>query len=337
MILLVITIICSLSVSPIFADINESDGEKWNEWLPWDGCSSPCSTSDVGIQSRRRTCSTSIDDDACSGESVDYRTCKIKSRNVLGDWGAWLSWEGCSVSCDIGLQRRKRTCLNQLSDDEDVLCTGESIDFKICTEKACADGGWTSWREWNSCSATCGWGVSKRERSCSNPRPSVLGQFCDGSPEQTRSCQNSPCSDARNDTSNCKTTMCSDYGVAFTATNIIGGSSRQTMKFFRVPVNYGNDFSGATGLFTCRIPGLYAFSVTLSREDGIYGNVHAYLRVSNVSPLTLFSQIVGQYSMSATGTYHLNKNDVVYVDGNPNYFNGGTYSYFSGFLIKPDQ
>lgn len=126
------------------------------------------------------------------------------------------------------------------------------------------------------------------------------------------------------------------YSVAFTAT-YLDGKAGDAMLFYKVPVNYGNDFSGATGLFTCRIPGLYSFSVTLSRESGIYGNVHAYLSVRNGPSLTLFSQVVGAYSMSATGTFHLNKNDVVYVDGNPDYFFGGTYSYFSGFLIKPDQ
>ena len=125
-----------------------------------------------------------------------------------------------------------------------------------------------------------------------------------------------------------------DYSIAFTATYVMG-SSGDALTFLRVPVNYGNDFSGSTGLFTCRIPGLYAFSVTLSRRKE-HGNVHAYLTAPSGS-LTLFGQIGGTYSMSASGTFHLNKKDVVYVDGNPSYFGGGTYSYFTGFLIKPDQ
>jgi hypothetical protein len=82
--------------------------------------------------------------------------------------------------------------------------------------------------------------------------------------------------------------------VAFTAT-YLDGAAGDAMTFHKVPVNYGNDFSGATGLFTCRIPGLYAFSVTLSRQGGIRHNVHTYLSVRNGPPLTLFRILDERY------------------------------------------
>ena len=40
--------------------------------------------------------------------------------------------------------------------------------------------------------------------------------------------------------------------------------------------------------------------------------------------------------LTQSGTFHLDKGDVVYVSGIPNDFYGSYYSTFSGFLITPD-
>ena len=39
-------------------------------------------------------------------------------------------------------------------------------------------GGWTDWVEDGGCTVTCGGGVEKETRSCTNPRPGPLGAEC---------------------------------------------------------------------------------------------------------------------------------------------------------------
>nr|XP_033816119.1 hemicentin-1 isoform X1 [Geotrypetes seraphini] len=54
-------------------------------------------------------------------------------------------------------------------------------------------GGFSEWSEWRLCSVTCGQGVQKRIRQCTNPLPANGGRHCQGSDAETRSCQNKPC------------------------------------------------------------------------------------------------------------------------------------------------
>lgn len=120
--------------------------------------------------------------------------------------------------------------------------------------------------------------------------------------------------------------------LAFTASGLTKDSSK-ILKFQRVELNNGSSYSGLTGKFTCKVSGVYHFSVVLSRKRAVFGNVHAYLSVAGHLKLTLFGQIQGAYPLSASGTFHLNQNDEVYVQGFPEKFFGGTYSFFTGYLI----
>ncbi|XP_060603117.1 thrombospondin-1-like isoform X2 [Ruditapes philippinarum] len=55
------------------------------------------------------------------------------------------------------------------------------------------DGEWSSWESWGSCSVSCDGGIQSRLRTCSNPTPSLLGRFCDGSPDEMRICNKHQC------------------------------------------------------------------------------------------------------------------------------------------------
>ncbi|XP_078699868.1 cartilage intermediate layer protein 1-like [Branchiostoma floridae x Branchiostoma belcheri] len=57
------------------------------------------------------------------------------------------------------------------------------------------DGGWTTWAEWGSCDVTCGGGVQRRTRECSNPAPVGDGRDCAGKDSQVRACSDWNCPD----------------------------------------------------------------------------------------------------------------------------------------------
>lgn len=55
------------------------------------------------------------------------------------------------------------------------------------------DGNWSTWEEWNDCSATCGGGQQHRTRSCSDPKPQYGGKDCNGQGRETKTCSSKPC------------------------------------------------------------------------------------------------------------------------------------------------
>ena len=59
-----------------------------------------------------------------------------------------------------------------------------------------ANGGWSQWHDWGSCSAKCGDGNQKRVRVCDNPIPEYGGTDCtdNGSTSsETRNCVGNEC------------------------------------------------------------------------------------------------------------------------------------------------
>jgi len=62
-------------------------------------------------------------------------------------------------------------------------------------EPAKVNGGYSRWSSWSSCSESCGPGMQKRFRTCTNPRPDNGGEDCSriGYPFQLQPCRVRPC------------------------------------------------------------------------------------------------------------------------------------------------
>ena len=130
--------------------------------------------------------------------------------SVNGLWGQWEEWSPCSFSCGPGLSSRARSCDSPRPEHDGKYCVGLSTEELLCNEKTCpskpgcngniifsmtslADGEWGSWTPWDSCSFSCGAGVSKRTRACDNPPPEKGGKYCPSLSQEERLCIDRPC------------------------------------------------------------------------------------------------------------------------------------------------
>ena len=59
------------------------------------------------------------------------------------------------------------------------------------------NGNWGAWRPWSTCTKTCGGGVKRRTRTCSNPAPKNGGRACTGSSAESQTCNTLPCEGKR--------------------------------------------------------------------------------------------------------------------------------------------
>ncbi|KAL4216655.1 Hemicentin-1 [Mactra antiquata] len=116
--------------------------------------------------------------------------------DVDGGWGSWSEWTHCSVTCEQGIIERHRTCSNPMPANDGLNCTGNFFESKECfTAAPCpVNGNWSEWSQWDSCSTSCEAGIQSRTRSCTNPKPDSLGDYCSGPNFDAKLCDNGPCS-----------------------------------------------------------------------------------------------------------------------------------------------
>ncbi|KAL4223330.1 hypothetical protein ACF0H5_016801 [Mactra antiquata] len=112
---------------------------------------------------------------------------------VDGHWLEWSSWSTCSQTCDNGTILRTRMCNRT---EGGLPCSGESSETLHCFIKSCpVNGGWTTWTDWSGCSVTCGAGLERRSRDCSNPPPGPGGKDCVGNNDDMKICMETICYD----------------------------------------------------------------------------------------------------------------------------------------------
>ncbi|XP_060595435.1 coadhesin-like [Ruditapes philippinarum] len=211
---------------------------NWADWSSWSSCDVTCGD---GKHTRIRTCTNpapvyqGLD---CKGSSSDTKPCTRPLCPVHGGWEVWSSWESCPVTCDIGIQKRHRSCTNPSPLRHGDHCFGDTIDVKLCKQKPCdaSNGGWSNWVTWSTCSESCGVGLKTRSRSCTNPVPGTHGDQCVGDPIQVGACNEEECQ--------------SDSSVAFNAYYVTDCSPAigQTMIFSKTLLNEGNAYNTSTGI-----------------------------------------------------------------------------------------
>ncbi|XP_052786176.1 coadhesin-like [Mya arenaria] len=180
-------------VCPNFCGLcNIVDGH-WSDWSVWSGCDVTCGN---GEHSRDRTCTYPAPAHGgldCTGLNADRKTCNNNPCPIHGGWSFWSSWGSCSVTCDVGMKRRDRSCSNPYPGIHGNPCFGDARDDAICKKMPCANGGWSDWESWSACPVTCDVGLRSRQRFCNNPFPSMLGQYCQGKSDDYIVCNTKPC------------------------------------------------------------------------------------------------------------------------------------------------
>ncbi|KAK7094973.1 hypothetical protein V1264_006443 [Littorina saxatilis] len=166
----------------------------FSQWEPWGPCSLSCG---VGYRQRERQCNNprpQYGGLSCLGSGVEQQPCRNQECAVDGNWGSWLSWSQCSLSCGGGIRSRQRRCDNPRPQFGGTECMGSETQRDYCNNDPCpVHGNWAAWGGWGSCSLTCGGGQRKRFRTCSNPAPSNNGRPCLGSAENMDRCNVTPC------------------------------------------------------------------------------------------------------------------------------------------------
>ncbi|KAL1006349.1 hypothetical protein UPYG_G00071200, partial [Umbra pygmaea] len=101
----------------------------------------------------------------------------------------WGSWGACSVSCGLGQRTRTRDC----SDTEGGPPCAGTVHTEVCLQPPCPAGCLlTEWSSWSECSASCGGGVSVRNKTVlQEPQPG--GQECSTPLEQHTACNTNSC------------------------------------------------------------------------------------------------------------------------------------------------
>lgn len=113
-------------------------------------------------------------------------SCPILDAIVDGGWSSWSGWSPCThrTSTDWDTSDscmcQTRQCNNPAPQNGGRQCIGNSIAVTNCT----VHGGWTLFSAWSECSATCGFAVKTRTRTCTNPAPAHGGRVCVG-PDRT--------------------------------------------------------------------------------------------------------------------------------------------------------
>uniref|UniRef100_S4R6S8 SCO-spondin n=1 Tax=Petromyzon marinus TaxID=7757 RepID=S4R6S8_PETMA len=125
-------------------------------------------------------------------ECVCVKGTFVCTEHVCPELGPWSAWGECSRSCGGGTRARHRDCPDASAPHA---CPGEPQQSEACSPQPCrADCVLGDWAAWSSCSASCGGGVSSRNRSVVTAA-AFGGAECPEPLVAQRSCNNYNCSE----------------------------------------------------------------------------------------------------------------------------------------------
>lgn len=297
----------------------------WGAWGGWSMCEKSCGESQ---KVRIRVC----DDPApahrgldCVGDGIEFENCSLSPCPVAGGWSHWSDWAACSKSCGVGLQQRDRTCSNPYPDHGGDHCFGDSTEDRVCFSRPCANGGWSSWTTWGTCSASCNGGLKSRQRICNNPPPSLLGRQCVGNSIEYISCNNGLCQ-----------VLPSTQKVYFAVNTPTGHLySDNSPVFSKIVINVGNDYDISTGQFTTSVPGIYQFFVTFVTRNS---RTQCFIRKNKTVIVYALTSASSDWKSASASTYiHCDIGDIIDLScGGWEYVDHNATSMFSGALVSAD-
>ena len=130
---------------------------------------------------------------------------------------------------------------------------------------------------------------------------------------------------------------------AFSATHVAVISATNNIRFPTSFLNTGGDYNTSTGMFTCRVPGLYWFSATIGKNYNVNVDfVPCWIMLNGAGKIKLYTDPHGDdldgYTSTGSVALQLRTGDRVQV-GSCNYPESISNSYithFSGMLVRPD-
>ncbi|XP_061184990.1 SCO-spondin-like [Saccostrea echinata] len=167
---------------------------KFGDWSDWGTCTVTCGG---GEQKRSRKCTNpapQFGGKPCTGETTEARDCNTLNCPIDGGMTEWTQFDTCSVTCGGGSQSRTRSCTKPTPQFGGKDCSGDLNHAQDCNDHPCPiDGGYTAWTDWEKCSLTCGGGLQKRTRTCTNPAPQHGGASCSGADSEIQDCNTQNC------------------------------------------------------------------------------------------------------------------------------------------------
>lgn len=196
---LFVVLVCGAAIPSFYVVKRATLNGGYTPWSDWSVCSSDCGD---GIRFRTRDCANPVPGrfgQTCLKQSLgqpkEEENCKIKECPIDGGFTNWGDFGECSTTCgNDGVKKRKRSCTNPSPQYDGAPCEGADEGSESCNVKPCpVDGGFTNWGNFGDCDKSCGSGVKRRTRTCSNPPPAHGGKNCEGPVDEVEECNTAPC------------------------------------------------------------------------------------------------------------------------------------------------
>ena len=196
---ILVAVVCVAAIPFYFIIRRTSLNGGYTEWSEWGSCSKECGE---GIASRRRNCTNPTPGfigktclELNLGPPIEEKKCKDKECPIDGGFGEWGTFGECNKPCGVdGVKKRVRACWNPQPRFGGKDCEGHAEETQACNLIPCpVDGGFSKWAAYGACDKTCGPGVKRRTRTCTNPPPAHGGKNCVGAVDEIQVCNDKPC------------------------------------------------------------------------------------------------------------------------------------------------